>query len=50
MIKCIVKVTIQNGAPIYYASCHPSTIDAAIAAMERFGHAAKISVKRLEEV
>jgi hypothetical protein len=49
-MKCIVKVTPTNGAPIYYASRHPCTIDAAIAAMERFGHAAKISVKRLEEV
>ena len=50
MIKCIVKVTPLNGVPIYYASRHQSTIDAAIDAMERFGHAAKISVKRLEEV
>ena len=47
MRKCIVKVTPPNGAPIYYASLHPCTIDAAIDAMERFGHAAKISVKRL---
>ena len=49
-MKCIVKVTPPNGAPIYYASRHQSTIDAAIAAMERFGHAAKISVKRLDGV
>ena len=50
MIKCIVKVTPPNGAPIYYASHHQSTMDAAIDAMERYGHAAKISVKRLEGV
>ena len=50
MIKCIVKVTPQGGVPIYYASHKPSTMDAAIDAMERYGHAAKISVKRLEEV
>ena len=50
MIKCIVKVTPLNGAPIYYASHHHSTMDAAIDAMERYGHAAKISVKRLEGV
>ena len=50
MIKCIVKVTPPKGATIYYASRHQSTMDAAIDAMERFGHAAKISVKRLEEV
>ena len=50
MIKCIVKVTPPNGVPIYYASRHDCTIDAAIDAMERYGHAAKISVKRLEEV
>lgn len=50
-MKCIVKVTLPNkGAPIYYASRHPSTIDAAIDAIERFGHAAKITVKKLEEV
>ena len=47
MIKCIVKVTPPNGATIYYASRHPCTIDAAIDAIERFGHAAKISVKRM---
>lgn len=46
-MKCIVKVTPPNGAPIYYASHHSSTMDAAIDAMERYGHAAKISVKRL---
>lgn len=50
MIKCIVKVTPPKGVPIYYASSHSSTMDAAIDAMERFGHAAKISVKRLEGV
>ena len=50
MIKCIVKVTPPNGLPIYYASRHSSTMDAAIDAMERFGHAAKFSVKRLEGV
>ena len=50
MIKCIVKVTPPKGVPIYYASLHQCTIDAAIDAMERYGHAAKISVKRLEEV
>ena len=49
MIKCIVKVTPPKGVPIYYAS-HSSTMDAAIDAMERYGHAAKISVKRLEGV
>lgn len=47
MHKCIVKVTPPNGATIYYASRHPSTMDAAIDAMERFGHAAKISVRRM---
>lgn len=47
MHKCIVKVILHRGAPIYYASIHRSTMDAAIDAMERFGHAAKISVKRL---
>ena len=47
MIKCNVKVTPPKGAPIYYASRHHSTMDAAIDAMERFGHAAKISVKRM---
>ena len=47
MIKCIVKVTPQGGVPIYYASHHQSTMDAAIDALERFGHAAKISVKRM---
>ena len=50
MIKCIVKVTPPKGGAIYYASRHHSTMDAAIDAMERYGHAAKISVKRLEEV
>ena len=45
--KCIVKVTPPNGVPIYYASRHSSTMDAAIDAMERYGHAAKISVKRM---
>ena len=50
MIKCIVKVTPPKGVPIYYASRHPCTMDAAIAAIERYGHAAKISVKRMEEV
>ena len=50
MIKGIVKVTPKNGLPIYYASRHHSTMDAAIDAMERYGHAAKISVKRLEGV
>ena len=49
-MKCIVKVTPPNGAPIYDASHHQSTIDAAIDAMERYGHAAKIAVKKLEEV
>ena len=49
-MKCIVKVTPPNGAPIYYASHHQSTMDAAIDAMERYGHAAKIAVKKLEEV
>ena len=44
---CIVKVALPNGVPIYYASLHQCTIDAAIDAMERYGHAAKISVKRL---
>ena len=47
MIKCIVKVTPQGGVPIYYANRHSSTMDAAIDAMERYGHAAKISVKRM---
>ena len=47
MVKCIVKVTPPKGVPIYYASRHHSTMDAAIDAMERFGHAAKISVKRM---
>lgn len=47
MRKCLVKVTLPKGAPIYYTSLHQSTIDAAIDAMERFGHLAKISVKRL---
>ena len=47
MIKCIVKVTPKNGVPIYYTSRKSSTMDAAIDAMERYGHAAKISVKRL---
>lgn len=47
MHKCIIKVTPPNGATIYYASRHPSTMDAAIDAMERFGHAAKISVRRM---
>ncbi len=47
MIKCIVKVTPPKGVPIYYASRHSSTMDAAIDAMERYGHAAKISVKRM---
>ena len=47
MIKCFVKVTPPNGAPIYYAIHKPSTMDAAIDAMERFGHLAKISVKRM---
>ena len=50
MIKCIVKVTPPNGAPIYYARHHSCTMDAAIDAMERYGHAAKIAVKKLEEV
>ena len=50
MIKCIVKVTPPKGVPIYYANRYSSTMDAAIDAMERYGHAAKISVKRLEEV
>ena len=50
MIKCIVKVTPPKGVPICYASRHHSTMDAAIDAMERYGHAAKISVKRLEGV
>ena len=50
MITCIVKVTPPNGATIYYASRHDCTIDAAIDAMERYGHATKISVKRMEEV
>ena len=50
MIKCIVKVTPPNGAPIYYASRHSSTMDAAIDAMELYGHAAKITVKKLEGV
>ena len=50
MIKCIVKVTLKNGVPIYYASRHDCTIDAAIDAMEKYGHAAKIAVKKLEEV
>ena len=49
-MKCIVKVTPPNGAPIYYASHKPSTMDAAIDAMERYGHAAKITVKKLEGV
>ena len=49
-MKCIVKVTPPNGVPIYYASHHQSTMDAAIDAMERYGHAAKIAVKKLEEV
>ena len=31
MHKCIVKVTPPNGVPIYYASRHSSTMDAAIA-------------------
>ena len=46
-LKCIVKVTPPKGVPIYYASRHSSTMDAAIDAMERYGHAAKISVKRM---
>ena len=50
MIKCIVKVTRPKGVPIHYASHHQSTMDAAIDAMERYGHAAKIAVKKLEEV
>ena len=47
MRKCLVKVTLPKGAPIYYASRHHSTMDAAIDAMERYGHMAKISVKRM---
>ena len=50
MIKCIVKVTPPKGVPIYYASRPHSTMDAAIDAMERYGHAAKITVKKLEGV
>ena len=48
MRKCLVKVTLPKSVPIYYTSRHPSTMDAAIDAMERYGHAAKISVKRME--
>ena len=44
---CIVKVALPNGVPIYYASHHQSTMDAAIDAMERYGHLAKISAKRM---
>ena len=44
---CIVKVTLPKGVPIYYASHKPSTMDAAIDAMDRFGHLAKISAKRM---
>lgn len=44
---CIVKVTLPKGVPIYYASRHSSTMDAAIDAMDRFGHLAKISAKRM---
>ena len=47
MIKCIVKVTPPKGVPIYYANRYSSTMDAAIDALERYGHAAKISVKRM---
>ena len=43
---CIVEVALPKGAPIYYASRHHSTMDAAIDAMERYGHLAKISAKR----
>ena len=49
MIKCIVKVTPPNGVSIYYASRYSSTMAAVIDAMERYGHAAKIRVKRLLE-
>ena len=41
--KAIAKALQPN----YYASRHDCTIDAAIDAMERYGHAAKISVKRM---
>ena len=49
-MKCIVKVMPPKGVLSCSASRHSSTMDAAIDAMERYGHAAKISVKRLEEV
>lgn len=47
MRKCLVKVTLPKGAPIYYTCIQPSTADATIDAMDRFGHLAKISAKRL---
>ena len=50
MIKCIVRIK-QNGQKEHiYSGLYGCTMDAAIDAMERYGHAAKISVKRLEEV
>ena len=47
MRKCLVKVTLSKGAPIYYTCIQPSTADAALDAMDRFGHLAKISAKRM---
>ena len=47
MRKCLVKVTLPRGAPIYYTCIQPSTADAALDAMDRFGHLAKISAKRM---
>lgn len=38
LIKCQVKVTMTTGARFRYIALFPSTFDAAIDALDRFGH------------
>ena len=49
MIKCIVKVTPPKGVPIYYASHHSSTMDAAIHALGQYPALVSLSVKPVKE-